>query len=60
MAMIDCRECEKQISERAKCCPHCGCPNEHPIQSNIIPISAGLAIFIVLIFLKYASLYLSD
>jgi hypothetical protein len=60
MAMIDCRECEGKISERAKTCPHCGCPNEHPIQTNALPISAGVAIFLVLIFLIYASFYLSD
>ncbi len=26
MAMINCPECEKQISNQAKNCPHCGCP----------------------------------
>lgn len=28
MAFVFCRECNKQISERAVACPHCGCPNE--------------------------------
>lgn len=26
--LIKCPECEKEISEKAKYCPHCGCPNE--------------------------------
>lgn len=27
MALICCEECSKEISEKAKSCPHCGCPN---------------------------------
>lgn len=27
MALIKCSECNKDISEKAKACPHCGCPN---------------------------------
>ncbi|MFA5516114.1 MAG: hypothetical protein WDA20_07485 [Desulfuromonadales bacterium] len=26
MALIDCPECQKQISEQAVACPHCGFP----------------------------------
>lgn len=26
MAMIECRECKKLISDQAESCPHCGCP----------------------------------
>lgn len=26
MALIDCKECGKQISEMAAACPHCGAP----------------------------------
>ena len=26
MALINCEECRKQISDRAAACPHCGCP----------------------------------
>ena len=26
MALIKCRECSKQISDKANACPHCGCP----------------------------------
>ena len=28
MALINCPECGKEISERAKSCPNCGCPIE--------------------------------
>jgi DNA-directed RNA polymerase subunit RPC12/RpoP len=24
MAMVNCRECGKQVSDQAKACPHCG------------------------------------
>lgn len=26
MALIKCPECEKEISDKAPACPHCGCP----------------------------------
>ena len=28
MALIKCKECEKNISDQAKVCPHCGAPTE--------------------------------
>ena len=28
MALIKCSECGKEISDRARSCPHCGCPVE--------------------------------
>lgn len=27
MALIKCVECNKELSEKAPACPHCGCPN---------------------------------
>lgn len=27
MALIKCPECGKEISDKAQCCPNCGCPN---------------------------------
>jgi len=30
MALIECRECNKQVSDKATTCPHCGAPVEHP------------------------------
>jgi DNA helicase-4 len=29
MALIKCPECEKQISDKAEVCPHCGCPKQY-------------------------------
>lgn len=26
MALIKCKECGKEISDKATACPHCGCP----------------------------------
>jgi cytochrome bd-type quinol oxidase subunit 2 len=35
MAMINCPECGKEISDKAKACIHCGCPiNEEPEASS--------------------------
>lgn len=28
MALIKCNECGKEISDKAKMCPHCGCEND--------------------------------
>ena len=28
MALIKCYECEKEISDKAPACPHCGAPKE--------------------------------
>lgn len=38
MALINCPECNKEISNKAQSCPHCGCP----INSN-----AGFSIYII-------------
>ena len=37
MALINCYECGREISDRALACPHCGAPVE--IMEDIIPIS---------------------
>ena len=29
MALINCPECSKQISDKAECCPHCGLPQQY-------------------------------
>ena len=44
MAMIQCKECGKELSSGAKFCPHCGCPNKvsvcpecgKPVESNAV------------------------
>ena len=37
MALVDCSECGKQISDKASSCPHCGSP-----VSNISSIKVGI------------------
>ena len=42
MALINCYECNKEISDRAKSCPHCGAPIENEVVEmieDIEPIS---------------------
>jgi DNA helicase-4 len=39
MALIKCPECEKQISDKAEACPHCGCPKQY----FAVPINADVA-----------------
>ena len=35
MALINCPECNKQISDRAESCPHCGYPlQQQPVYTN--------------------------
>ena len=43
MALIPCRECGKEISDKAPACPNCGVPNEHLMQVQNIPSSAPSA-----------------
>lgn len=46
MAMTECRECKKQISDQAKACPHCGVAN--PGQSGgTSAFTIAVALFIV-------------
>ncbi len=34
MALINCHECGKEISNKAKSCPHCGCPTKEISSGN--------------------------
>jgi ribosomal protein L37E len=34
MALINCKECGKQVSDKAESCPHCGAPMKSPANSN--------------------------
>jgi hypothetical protein len=31
MALINCRECGREVSDQAPACPHCGCPIGGPV-----------------------------
>lgn len=48
MALIECNECGKEISDQAKSCPHCGAaPNKKP--TNWIAVSViFVAVFVIL------------
>jgi len=35
MAIIKCQECGNEISDKAKKCPHCGCPQKTVLKSVI-------------------------
>jgi len=35
MALINCPECQKEISDKAESCPHCGCPIKNEINDNM-------------------------
>ena len=39
MALIRCIECNREISDKAFSCPHCGCPNEYQNNTTEIPKS---------------------
>lgn len=36
MALINCPECNKQVSNRAKICPNCGCPINTNLKYKLI------------------------
>lgn len=38
MALIDCPECGKQISDKATACPHCGIPGSFYQKEDIVPL----------------------
>ena len=38
MALIKCKECGKEISDRAKICPNCGCPLSDILKKGIVRI----------------------
>ena len=44
MALIKCYECEKEISDKAPACPHCGAPAEeipHEVSVNGVIVEKG-------------------
>ena len=48
MALIDCKECGKEISSEAPACPHCGKPQKTSnklVIVRIVGVFVGLAVF---------------
>lgn len=44
MALIKCTECHREISDKAKQCPYCGCPQPRKIISKKVLIGALISI----------------
>jgi hypothetical protein len=51
MALITCSECEKELSDKADKCPHCGAPRKPAKTSGCTLIVGALAGLVVLIFI---------
>lgn len=49
MALINCPECGKEMSDSAAACPNCGCPNPNNKTTNKIIIPVLIAIIVVLV-----------
>ena len=41
MALIDCHECGKKISDEASTCPGCGCPTKYAQEEKIYGCISG-------------------
>lgn len=39
MTLIKCEECDREISDKAAACPHCGCPRTPPAARPVEPVS---------------------
>lgn len=57
MALINCRECGKEISDMAKVCPHCGVPLKKPGKGFAV---ASLVLGIVSIVYSFSILAASN
>ena len=45
MALIQCYECSREISDKAPACPHCGAPaEEQPTQAEEVEILESVAV----------------
>ena len=61
MALINCKECGKQISSKAKSCPGCGCPIVYSMEERTITIqktskeykAMGCVCFLLLMFFGF-------
>jgi uncharacterized paraquat-inducible protein A len=46
MALVDCKECQKKVSDEALHCPRCGAPVTYVDKKRLVEIYAGLFFFI--------------
>lgn len=64
MALINCPECKKEISDQAKFCPNCGCPCINNMAKNVDTketnkFTAGKIFLIVLFVLAIIAIFRS-
>lgn len=50
MALIKCSECGKDVSDRAKICPNCGCPVEKFPDEKRFPLLTLAALSLLMLF----------
>lgn len=48
MALVKCKECGKELSDKAKICPHCGYSERKAITKETILTFGGIALIVVL------------
>jgi len=55
MPLIHCPECEQEISDSAKACPHCGATRKQPpsvVRRTLITLAVLVALFAVLVYVN--------
>jgi hypothetical protein len=52
MAMVKCRECDKEVSSKAKTCPNCGVKNPQPQSKFNLYLKLALGAFLVISMVK--------
>lgn len=57
MALIECPECGKEVSDKAKSCPNCGCPIDKFQNENDFPTYTVIA-FSLLVFFGVSMIFL--
>lgn len=67
MALINCTECGKEISDSAERCPHCGCKTPHgktrsdaKVQLAVLIINVLMIVIGAILFLPHISTFLSN
>ena len=51
MALINCPECNSQVSSKAKACPECGCPIQENWFSEALKLSFIMVLVLMLVFI---------
>jgi uncharacterized paraquat-inducible protein A len=51
MALVDCHECHKQVSDTARICPNCGAPvratQQRILKWNLTVLAVGMVLMII-------------